>query len=69
DGQELDLKYAERTMPYLHKIWGRPVHLETIVEEKRTLLTFDGDPEGLKKEPLEGEGQSGAEGGETQAPA
>lgn len=48
DGQELDLKYAERTMPYVYAIWGKAVHIETVLEEKPHLLTWDGGPDGLK---------------------
>jgi stage V sporulation protein R len=52
EGQELDLKYAERTMPYLHRLWGRPVHLETVLEERPHLLTYAGQDEGMVKQPL-----------------
>ena len=52
EGQELDLKYAERTMPYVYRLWGRPVHVETVLEDKPHLLTFDGSGEGITKRPL-----------------
>ncbi|CAM4439345.1 SpoVR family protein [Paenibacillus phoenicis] len=42
EGIELDLKYLEHTLPYVYKLWGRPVHLETVVEEKRALFSYDG---------------------------
>ncbi len=42
EGQELDLNYGEKTLAYVYQIWGRPVHLETVVDEKQVLLTFDG---------------------------
>jgi len=42
EGVELDLKYVERTLPYLVQLWGKPVHLETIVEDKSALFTCDG---------------------------
>ncbi|MFC0212754.1 SpoVR family protein, partial [Paenibacillus chartarius] len=42
EGIELDLKYVERTMPYVFQLWGKTVHLETIVEDKPVLFTFDG---------------------------
>ncbi len=42
EGIELDLKYVEKTMPYIHQLWGKSIHLETTVEEKRVLFTFDG---------------------------
>lgn len=42
EGVELDLKYMERTLPYVYKLWGRTVHLETVVEDKRAMFSFDG---------------------------
>lgn len=42
EGSELDLKYVERTLPYVHKLWGRTIHLETTMEDKTVLFTFDG---------------------------
>ncbi len=43
EGQELDLNYAEKTLQYVYTMWGRPVHLETVYEGKRILLTYDGE--------------------------
>lgn len=42
DGTELDLKYLERTLPYVQQLWGKRVHLETIVEGKTAQFTYDG---------------------------
>lgn len=42
EGIELDLKYLERTLPYVYTLWGKSVHLETKVEEKSVLFTYDG---------------------------
>lgn len=42
DGKDLDMQYGERTLQYVHQLWGRPVHLETRVGEKNTVLTCDG---------------------------
>ncbi len=42
EGVELDLKYVERTLPYIQKLWGKTVHLETVVESKPVLFTYDG---------------------------
>ncbi len=42
EGQELDIKYAERTMQAIFDLWGRPVHLETVLDDRRLLLTYDG---------------------------
>src|SRR5260370_18896899 len=43
EGQELDLHYAEKTLQHVYVLWGRPVHLETVYENKRILLTYDGE--------------------------
>lgn len=45
DGRELDQHYAFRTMRGIHKLWGRPVHLETVIEGKPAVWTFDGEKE------------------------
>ncbi|GAC42762.1 uncharacterized conserved protein [Paenibacillus popilliae ATCC 14706] len=42
EGLELDLRYLERTLPYVYTLWGKAVHLETKVEEKLVLFTYDG---------------------------
>jgi stage V sporulation protein R len=42
EGIELDLKYIERTLPYLVQLWGKPVHLETMVEDKPVVFSCDG---------------------------
>jgi stage V sporulation protein R len=41
DGRDLHLEYAERTLGYLYRLWGREVALETVVGGKRTLLVFN----------------------------
>jgi stage V sporulation protein R len=43
EGAELDLKYARKVLEYVHKLWGRPVHLDTIIEEEVTTLHYDGE--------------------------
>lgn len=42
EGDELDARYAEKTLHYVQRIWRRPVHLETVVDDKPVLLTYDG---------------------------
>ncbi|RKP54031.1 SpoVR family protein [Cohnella endophytica] len=42
EGTELDLKYVERTLPYLVQLWGKNVHLETICDDKKILFSCDG---------------------------
>lgn len=40
DGRDLQLEYSEKTLAYLHRLWGRDVALETLVNGKKTLLTY-----------------------------
>ncbi|MGO0059506.1 SpoVR family protein [Brevibacillus fluminis] len=42
DGMELDVKYIEKTLPYVQQLWGKSVHLETMIEDRAVLFTFDG---------------------------
>ncbi|MCD1159575.1 SpoVR family protein [Peribacillus frigoritolerans] len=39
---ELDLKYLEKVMPYIHQLWGRSVHMESVIEGKEVLFSYDG---------------------------
>jgi len=43
DGVDLRLDFAQETLRNLHRIWGRPVHIETKVEGKGKLISFDGE--------------------------
>ena len=42
EGVELDVFYLENTLPHIYNIWGRPVHLETIVDKRNVLFTCSG---------------------------
>ncbi|MBY0095217.1 SpoVR family protein [Mesobacillus maritimus] len=42
EGIELDIKYLEKVLPYMHQLWGRKTHIETIVEDRTMLFTYDG---------------------------
>jgi len=42
EGVELKMDYARDTLRNIQRIWTRPVHIETVVDEKRRLITFDG---------------------------
>jgi stage V sporulation protein R len=39
DGRDLQLEAAEKTLGYLHRLWGHDVALESVVNGKRTLLS------------------------------
>jgi stage V sporulation protein R len=47
-GVELRLDQAADTLANIQYIWGRPVHLQTIVDGKPTMLTFDGSEHSIK---------------------
>ncbi|HEY0601502.1 MAG TPA: SpoVR family protein [Herpetosiphonaceae bacterium] len=49
EGVDLRIDYARDTLKNLHKIWTRPVHLETVVDEKKRLLSFDGRDYGERR--------------------
>lgn len=42
NGVELESRYAKDTLTNLHRLWRRPVHIETVLNEAVTLLSFDG---------------------------
>ena len=42
EGVELKLDYARDTLANLQKLWGRPVHVETVIDDKANILSFDG---------------------------
>ncbi|RHW30592.1 SpoVR family protein [Oceanobacillus profundus] len=42
EGTELDIRYLEHVMPYVYQLWGRPVHMETVIEGRETVFTYDG---------------------------
>ncbi|HMO56553.1 MAG TPA: SpoVR family protein [Roseiflexaceae bacterium] len=42
EGVDLKMDYARDTMRNIHRIWTRPIHLETMIDDKKRLLTFDG---------------------------
>ncbi len=43
EGTELDLHYLENVLPYIHQLWGRKVYMETYVDDKLTVYSYDGD--------------------------
>ena len=43
EGIDLKLDWALDTLENVHAVWTRPVHLETVVEDKPKRFSFDGD--------------------------
>lgn len=48
NGIGLRLDHASDTLANVQHIWSRPVHLQTIVDDKATLLSFDGTDHTMK---------------------
>ncbi|MCS6805930.1 MAG: SpoVR family protein [Acidobacteriota bacterium] len=42
EGAELDLDYAQKTLEYVYKLWGRSVYLETVVDNEPLVMGYDG---------------------------
>jgi stage V sporulation protein R len=42
EGQELDQRYAEMTLHHVERLWGRAVHLETVVDGQIMVWSSDG---------------------------
>jgi stage V sporulation protein R len=42
NGVELKIDYARDTLANLHKLWKRPVHIESVLSDSRTTLSYDG---------------------------
>ncbi|MBB6451842.1 stage V sporulation protein R [Salirhabdus euzebyi] len=40
---ELDINYLEKTLPYIYQLWGRVVHIETIVEGQPVAYYYNGE--------------------------
>jgi stage V sporulation protein R len=43
EGTELDMRYARKALEHVHVLWGRPVHLETIIDDESSVLHFNGN--------------------------
>jgi stage V sporulation protein R len=46
EGTELEMRYARKALEHVHTLWGRPVHLETVMDDESTVLHFNGDEHG-----------------------
>lgn len=70
EGVELDIEYAEKTLRHIYRLWGRTVHLETVVDNTRVVLSFDGEKNWTRREGQvqgQGTGQAGVQDqGQTQ---
>ncbi|MEI3605861.1 SpoVR family protein [Pseudogracilibacillus sp. SE30717A] len=49
ENTELDLAYLEHVLKYIYELWGRTVHIETVVENKSTVFSFNGEKQMQRK--------------------
>ena len=52
EGADLDIPYAQGTLRSLYEIWGRPVHIETVIEDDVRML-FSFGPDGDSRQKIE----------------
>ncbi|MGI9107987.1 MAG: SpoVR family protein [Pyrinomonadaceae bacterium] len=43
EGAELDASYARKVLEYVQRLWGRPVHLETIADGEPLVMRYNGE--------------------------
>ncbi len=49
NGVELQLNYANDTLSNLYGLWQRPVHIETVLDDHVTIVSFDGSEHNIDK--------------------
>ena len=49
DGRDLQLEYAEKTLKYVQQLWRHDVVMETMIDNRNTLLTFSAGKFVIKK--------------------
>ncbi|SDJ41965.1 SpoVR family protein [Salimicrobium halophilum] len=42
EGIELDVSYLEKTIPYIYELWGRTVHIETVIDDREVVFSSGG---------------------------
>jgi stage V sporulation protein R len=48
-GVELKMDYARDTLANLHGLWSRPVHIETVLDDIVSILSYDGTEHTIEK--------------------
>ena len=49
NGVELQFNYANDTLSNLYGLWQRPVHIETVLDDHVTIVSFDGSEHNIDK--------------------
>lgn len=42
EGMELDVKYLEKTLPHIYALWGRNIHLQTVIDNRDVVFSYNG---------------------------
>jgi stage V sporulation protein R len=42
EGTELEMRYARKALEHVQTLWGRPVHLETVVDNETSVMHYNG---------------------------
>jgi stage V sporulation protein R len=42
EDMELDIKYLENTLPHIYQLWGRTVHLQTVIDKRDVVFSYNG---------------------------
>jgi len=50
NGVELQTNYARDTLANLVKLWTRPVHIETVLDDVKTVISYDGHEHSVRPE-------------------
>ncbi len=48
EGKEMDTFYLEKTLPHVYTLWGNPVYLETVLDNKKVLFSYNGEKSNKK---------------------
>ena len=48
-GIELKMSYAHDTLKNLYRLWSRPVHVETILDDTVTVISYDGSDHNVEQ--------------------
>lgn len=43
EGVELDMRYGRKALEHVQSLWGRTVHLETVVDDEPFVMRYDGE--------------------------
>ena len=42
-GLDIDIRFSTETLKNVQQIWGRPVHLQALIDDEMMLFSYDGE--------------------------